>query len=212
MKRWVKALVLSVVTAGGSAQSEPPVLVMFGDSLVQGYGLYPEEGLVPQLAQRLQSRGLAVTVRNAGVSGDTSAGGVARLDWTLTPDVDGVVVLFGGNDLLRGIFPEETRSNLDAVLQGLRERALPTLLIGHEVPENYGAEYKEAFERLYADLAANHDVLFYPRFFDALDTGDDRTAARLAYLQDDLLHPNAAGVALIADDLLPSVVQLLDQM
>jgi len=214
MKDRVKGLALAVTLAivAGSAQSDGRVLVVFGDSLVQGFGLYPEEGLVPQLEQRLQSRGLDVTVRNAGVSGDTSAGGVTRLDWTLTPDVNGVIVLFGGNDLLRGIFPEETRSNLEMLLQALKERSLPTLLIGHEAPGNYGADYKETFERIYTDLAATYETLYYPRFFAAIETGEDRNAARLAYLQDDLLHPNAAGVARIADDLLPLVLQLLDQM
>ncbi len=210
----VKSLILPALLAitGWPVSAETRVLVAFGDSLVQGFGVYPEEGLVPQLEQRLQAMDLDVTVRNAGVSGDTSAGGAARLNWILTPDVDGVIVLFGGNDLLRGLLPEMTRENIDTILKTLQERSIPTLLVGHEAPENYGPEYKHEFEQIFSDLAATHQTLFYPRFFAAIDTGDDRNAARLQYLQDDFLHPNADGFARIADDLLPLIVQLLDRM
>ena len=202
-------IVLMVLLAGQSVHAGTRVIVAYGDSLVHGYGLFPEDGFVPQLESYLVTMGHDVRLVNAGVSGDTSAGGAARMDWVLDDDVDAVILLFGGNDLLRGIFPEEARANFDHMLSRMQERKLPVLLVGHEVPENFGPEYKRSFENIYTDMAIKYDTLFYPEYFSALNTGGNRHSSRVRYLQDDLLHPNAEGVQKIVEDIAPHVVALL---
>ena len=189
--------------------AEPLTLIAFGDSLTAGYGLPPEDGFVPQLQGWLVAQGADVTVINAGVSGDTTAGGLARLDWTLTPDVDAIIVTLGANDLLRGIDPANSRANLDAILAKTQARDLPTLLIGMPAPGNYGPDYKAAFDAIYPDIAAAHDAAYLPSFFAPL-TGDDADPATLRpMLQGDGLHPNAIGVARIVAGLGPEVLALL---
>ena len=191
------------------AMADTCVLVALGDSLVQGYGLYVEDGFVPQLEKYLTKNSINANVVNAGVSGDTSSGGLARLDWVLSGDVNAVLILLGGNDLLRGIFPEETRKNLDQILGNVTERELPILLIGHEAPDNFGPEYKKSFEQIFVELSKKYQIMIYPRFFAAIETEENRFRSRQKYLQEDFLHPNAEGVRLIVDDLGPLVVELL---
>jgi acyl-CoA thioesterase-1 len=184
-------------------------LVALGDSLTQGYGLPQDQGLVPQLQGWLVAQGVEVTVINAGVSGDTTAGGLSRLDWSLTPETDALMVTLGGNDLLRGLPPEASRANLDAILAGATARGLPVLLVAMTAPGNYGPEYKAAFDAIYADLAATHGVALAPPFFSALPGGGADPAALAPYLQADGIHPNAEGVALIVQSLGPQVQALL---
>ena len=194
---------------GQAANAETVSVVAFGDSLVHGFGLRPENGFVPRLNDWLSKRGEDAEVINAGVSGDTTAGGLARIDWTLGSNPDALIVALGGNDLLRGLFPEESRSNLDGILQRASEAGIPVLLIGQEVPSNFGEDYKQSFEAAYEDLSQKHKTLFYRRFFAALDKAGTRQEARTLYLQDDGLHPNADGVALIVDDIGPIVIELI---
>ena len=186
-------------------------IAALGDSLVQGYGLPLEDGLVPQMNNRLSDMGYDVTIVNAGVSGDTTAGGAARIRWTLDDQIDGLIVLLGGNDLLRGISPVESRRNLTLILDAARARELPVLLIGHEAVANYGPDYKAAFESIYTDLADAYGILLHERIFDAIDIEADRARARRDYLQPDGLHPNRQGVALIVDALSPKLVRLIEQ-
>jgi acyl-CoA thioesterase-1 len=191
------------------ALAEPLTLVALGDSLTAGYGLPEGEGLVPQLQSWLQAAGTEVTVVNAGVSGDTTAGGLARLDWSLTPDTDALMVGLGGNDMLRGLPPAEARANLTGILEAAKARGLPVLLIGMQAPGNYGDAWKAEFDAIYPDLAAHYGATLYPFFFAALAEGDADPAALRPFMQDDGIHPNAEGVARIVADLGPVVKAFL---
>ena len=183
-----------------------------GDSLTAGYGLAPEDGLVPRLQDWLKAQGRDVTVINAGVSGDTTAGGLSRLDWTLAPEVKGLIVALGGNDMLRGLAPEASRANLDAILAGAEARHIPVLLVAMQAPANLGPDYQKAFDAIYPELAAAHHALLNPGFYAPL-LGDPPDPARLApYLQADGLHPNPLGVTKVVEGLGPDVLKLLDAM
>ena len=200
---------VALTVAVGAASAEPVRIIAFGDSLVQGFGLARGQGLVPQLNAWLRSTGVNASVENAGVSGDTTAGGAARLDWTLESDPDALIVLFGGNDLLRGIDPAESRRNLDHIVGTAVARGIKVLLVGHEAPPNFGPEYKRDFEAMYAELAELHGVALFARIFDPLDALGDRVEVRLNYMQADGLHPNSKGVAVIVEELGPLVAELV---
>lgn len=184
-------------------------LLALGDSLTAGYGLPPDQGLVPQLQGWLTAHGTEVAVVNAGVSGDTTAGGLSRLDWSLTPNVDALMVTLGGNDMLRGLPPEEARGNLAAILAGAKAKGVPVLLVGMQAPGNYGAEYKTAFDAIYPELAAEYGATLYPFFFQGLAAGKSDPAALQPFMQADAIHPNAEGVARIVADLGPAVQAFL---
>jgi acyl-CoA thioesterase I len=185
--------------------------VALGDSLTQGYGLPQADGFVPQLQNWLISNGADVTVINAGVSGDTTAGGLSRLDWTLTPDVDAMIVNLGGNDLLRGIDPSSSRANLDAILAKAKNLDLPVMLVALRAPGNYGPDFKAAFDAIYPELAAKYGAIPTDNFFIPLI---DQATKRLStdFMQPDGLHPNAKGVTLLVSGLGPKVLELLSKV
>ena len=189
------------------ASAEPLSVVALGDSLTAGYGLPEGEGFVPQLKGWLAAQGSDALVVNAGVSGDTSAGGLARLDWSLTPETDALIVALGGNDLLRGLDPATTRSNLEAILTKAEARGLPVLLIGLSGLANFGADWKAEFDAIFPDLAARFDTLLEPSFMAGLGA-EDPGAAR-ALMQGDGIHPNAEGVKRIVAQIGPQVQALL---
>ncbi len=192
--------------AAPAAAGQEVTIAALGDSLTQGYGLMQEEGFTAQLQDWLRARGHDVAVLNAGVSGDTTAGGLARVDWTLTPEVDAMIVALGGNDLLRAIPPEASRANLDGILQAAGAREVAVLLVGIEAPGNYGPEFKEAFDAMYPELAEAYGTLYAESFLAPLSARRPRPTARgalAAYMQPDGIHPNAAGVALIVEALGP---------
>jgi acyl-CoA thioesterase-1 len=195
----------------GTAAAEPVTVAALGDSLTQGYGVAPEDGFVPQLQGWLRDRGADAVLINAGVSGDTTAGGLARIGWTLTPEVDALIVALGGNDVLRGLPPEAARANLDGILAAAAARDLPVLLVGITAPANFGPDYKTAFEAIYPDLAAQYGALHVQSFLAPIEAAADRGAARRAYMQPDGLHPNAQGVALIVAKMGPAVLALIDR-
>lgn len=197
------------VCCGFAATAEQVVVAALGDSLTQGYGLPEQDGFVPQLDLWLQAQGAEVRLINAGVSGDTTAGGAARVDWTLTPDVDAMIVALGGNDLLRGIDPAVSRTNLEAIVQAAEASGVDVLLVGMQAPGNYGAEYKAAFDAIYPDLAQQYETGYAPSFFTGLTAEGDLDAAR-RYMQPDGIHPNAEGVALIVESLGPYVLELVN--
>jgi acyl-CoA thioesterase I len=202
----------ALVAGTAPAQAEPLTLVALGDSLTQGYGLPQGEGLVPQLQAWLDASGADVRVVNAGVSGDTTAGGLARLDWALEPGTDALMVALGGNDLLRGIDPATSRANLDAILAEARSRGLPVLLVGMEAPGNYGPEFKAAFDAMYPELAGRHGALLVRNFFAPLLGGSNDPAALQPWMQPDGIHPNAEGVKRIVASLGPAVMVLLSRV
>ncbi|MGQ0567487.1 MAG: arylesterase [Gemmobacter sp.] len=193
-----------------AAQAEPLTLLAFGDSLTQGYGLPPKDGFVPQLEGWLRDQGVDVTVVNGGVSGDTTAGGAARIDWTLTPEVDAMILTLGGNDMLRGIDPAEARRNLDAILTAAGTQGLPVLLVGMQALGNFGPDYKRDFDPIYPDLAAKHGAMLADNFFAALLTPGISPATFATLMQPDGIHPSAEGVARIVAAIGPDVLKLLD--
>ncbi len=201
--------ILAGLGQAGAALADEIVIAALGDSLTQGYGLPAEQGFVPQLQAWLDAQGAEVRLINAGVSGDTTAGGLSRVAWTLTPEVDGMIVALGGNDLLRGLGPEQARSNIDGILQAAEAAAVEVLLIGMQAPGNFGPEYKASFDSIYADLAQEFDALLHPDAFAGIRAvvGAD-PAAPQDYMQSDNIHPNAQGVALNVAALGPVVQEL----
>ena len=149
--RMGKALAVMACLAGPALAEAPVTVLALGDSLTQGYGLPQEEGFVPQLRDWLTDHGVAAQIVNGGVSGDTTAGGAARVDWSLTPEVDAMIVALGGNDLLRGIEPDVARGNLERILQAAKANAVEVLLVGMDAPGNYGAAYKTDFDAIYPE-------------------------------------------------------------
>ncbi|WP_353347772.1 arylesterase [Aquicoccus sp. SU-CL01552] len=184
-------------------------IAALGDSLTQGYGLLSEQGFVPQLEVWLAAQGADVALINAGVSGDTTAGGAARVGWTLSEDVDAMIVTLGGNDLLRGLAPEVTRANLETILQEAEKAGVPVLLIGMQAPGNYGPAYKAAFDAIYPELAAAHGTLYAESFFAGLEGLRDDPGAMNRYMQPDGIHPSAEGVRKIVAALGPKVLELV---
>ena len=200
---------LTIFMLGTPLVAEPLTLVALGDSLTAGYGLPPDQGFVPQLQTWLTAQGEDVTVVNAGVSGDTTAGGVSRLEWTLTPDVDALIVTLGGNDLLRGIDPATSRANLDKIVKTATDMGLPVLLVGMKAPGNYGPEYKTAFDQIYPILSATYETLLADSFFTALTGNSQDPTTAAPFMQADGIHPNTEGVAKIVAQLGPQVRDLL---
>ncbi|UXX82517.1 arylesterase [Roseovarius pelagicus] len=206
-------LLLAVTFVGPTARpvyAEDPVTVLaLGDSLTQEYGLVQADGFVPQLGQWLTQQGTAARLINGGVSGDTTQGGAARAAWSLTDDVDAMIVALGGNDLLRGIDPTVSRANLETILKVAEQKGVPVLLIGLRAPRNYGPEYKTAFDAIYPELAETHDALYLESFFAGIEAQGG--GAQQKYFQADGIHPNKAGVALIVEGIGPSVVALIER-
>ena len=189
-----------------AAAQTPLRLLMLGDSITAGYGLPPGQGLVPRLQAGLQAAGRNVRLLDAGVSGDTTAGGLARLDWSLAEDPQAAVVALGGNDGLRGLAPATSRTNLAGILDRLAERRVPVLLAGMLAPPNLGADYGREFAAIYTALAARRPaVILYPFLLEGV-------AADPALNQADGIHPNPAGVAEMVRRLLPVTQTLLDRI
>ena len=211
--RQMRNAAVAVFALASSVFAEPVTIVALGDSLTAGYGLADQgDGLVPQLEAWLKARGADVVVQNAGVSGDTTAGGLARLGWALGPDADAVIVTLGGNDLLRGLDQAGSRANLDGILREVQARGLPVLLVPLAAPGNFGPDYKAAFDGMYVDLAAKYGAVLADDFFDGLRAaGADSTdpASMASFMQPDGIHPNPKGVKLIVEGLGPKVEDLL---
>jgi len=198
-------LSLTILTAALTpALSAQQRLMVYGDSLVAGYGLNAGEGFPEQLQQALTAAGMDIKVLNAGVSGDTTAGGLARLDWALSDQPDAVMVILGGNDLLRGLDPKQTRENLKQILTRLKAQNIKILLCGMLAPVNLGLAYRQQFDSIYPELADKFNTGFYPFFLHGV-------ALNPEFNQPDGLHPNKAGVAVITESVLPAVLSVLDR-
>jgi acyl-CoA thioesterase-1 len=198
----VGAVLTVAVITGGLAADRPVRIVMLGDSITAGLGLPSKDALPAKLERALLAKGIAVTIANAGVSGDTSAGGLGRLDWSVGAGTDAVILELGANDALRGGDPKLTQNALDTIITRLTERKIAVLLTGMLAPRNLGADYAKAFDPIYPALAAAHDVVFYPFILDGV-AGDP------ALNQADGLHPTTAGVDLIVERLLPKTEELV---
>jgi acyl-CoA thioesterase-1 len=187
------------------AQSKSIRLVALGDSLSAGYNL-PQEAAFPVALERaLKAKGYKVEVANAGVSGDTSSGGLDRLDWSVPDGTDGVILELGANDMLRGLDPAGTRRNIEAIVERLKSRNIPVLLAGMYASRNLGPDYVRKFDSIYPDIAKKHDLVLYPFFLDGV-AGD-----RSLNLPDGL-HPTAKGVEIIVERILPSVESFLARL
>ena len=185
-----------------SEAAVPARILALGDSLTAGYGLPPDEAFPAVLQAKLAADGIPATVSNGGVSGDTSAGGFARLDWALADKPDYVLLELGANDALRGIDPKVTRDNLDKILARLTERGVHVLLLGMEAPTNWGADYRKEFDAIYPALAAKYRVPLYPFFLDGV-------ALDASLNQQDGMHPNRRGVRIVVDRIAPYVERLI---
>jgi len=205
----VVAVLVNLAVPGGdlAAAESATRIVVLGDSLTAGYGLGGDDAFPARLEAALRAEGIEARVVNAGVSGDTTAAGLRRLDWALAEGPEGppdaLVVELGANDALRGLDPQAVEANLDAILTQAKARGLKVLLAGMKAPPNFGRDYTEEFDALYPRLAARHDVLLYPFFLDGV-------AADRALNQVDGIHPNPAGVAVIVERILPYVKRLID--
>ena len=201
----VQAAAFAAVLATAShAAARTLRLVALGDSLTAGYGLPPGKAFPDRLEAALRARGWDVKVINAGVSGDTAANALARYDWSVPQNADALIVELGGNDMLRGMKPEATKTTLAAILDKARGAHLPVLLAGMRAAPNLGGEYAGEFSPIYSALAKSYDVSLYPFFLDGV-AGDPKLD------QLDGLHPNAQGVEIIVQKILPSVEALLKQ-
>jgi acyl-CoA thioesterase-1 len=197
-------LLLSVFLSAPSPEARTIHVLAFGDSLTAGLGLEPGQAFPARLEAALKARGHDIVIANAGVSGDTAIAGAERLDWSLAPETDAVIVELGSNDALRGIDPAETERALDQILAALKARKLPVLFTGMLAPRNLGADYGKRFDSLFRRLADKHGVLFYPFFLAGV-------AAEPALNQPDGLHPNSKGVDMIVSRILPAMEELLKQ-
>jgi acyl-CoA thioesterase-1 len=193
---------LLLIPLAGEAAG-PPRILAFGDSLTAGFGLAAEQALPVRLAAKLKSEGVEATIVNAGVSGETTAGGLARLDWTLAERPDIVILELGANDALRGIDPNVTRANLDNMLAKLKATGVKILLVGMRAPTNWGVEYKRQFDTIYPELAQKYGVPLDPFVLDGVAMNPDLN-------QSDMLHPNERGVDVIAARMAPYVKRLIE--
>jgi acyl-CoA thioesterase-1 len=201
----IGCIAAAVPAARLAAADRPVTVVALGDSLAAGFGLAAKDAFPAKLQAALAAKGIAATIVDAGVSGDTASGGLARLAWSVPDDADGVIVELGANDALRGLDPAVPRAALDAILRRLKERGIPVLLCGMLSPPNLGADYARAFNAIYPDLARTYDPVFYPFFLDGVVTNRQ-------LIQGDGLHPTAAGVDAIVANVLPKVEELIGRI
>lgn len=204
-RRFSLALASSVALVSGARAGRRIRLVAFGDSLTAGYGLPRGDGFAARLEEALRAQGRDVEVIDAGVSGDTTDMGLARLDWSVPADADAVIVELGANDALRGLPPAEARRNLAAIVARLTERGQKVLVAGMIAPRNLGPDYGKAFDPIFSEVAAKHGALLYPFFLEGVALHPELTLP-------DGLHPNAEGVKVIVRGILPKVGELLARL
>jgi acyl-CoA thioesterase-1 len=198
----IVALALACAVLPAGAADQPVRIVALGDSLTAGLGLARADAFPAKLEAALRARGIAVAIENAGVSGDTTSGGLARLDWSVPDGTDAVILELGANDALRGLDPNAARAALETIVKRLKARRIAVLLAGMLAPRNLGPDYARAFDPIYPDLASAYDLVLYPFFLDGV-------AADRALNQGDGLHPTAAGIDVIVARILPKVEELV---
>ena len=182
-------------------------LIIIGDSLIQGYGLPKDKGFVNQLQEKLLEVKNNIFLINGGVSGDTTAGGLSRIEWSITDDINAVAISLGANDMLRGIPPKFSKENLTKIIMKIKENNLPILLIGIKSIENYGTKYKNEFDIMFSDLAHEFELFFYP---DLMAPIYNKEKDLSLYLQEDMKHPNEKGVEIIVQGILPTITNFIN--
>ena len=190
------------ISAIGAPTTKPIKLIAFGDSLTAGYGLPRNAAFPVQLEKSLKAQGHNVQISNAGISGDTASGGLARLDWAIPKGTDAVILELGANDALRGVTPSKTRDSLDKIMARLKARDIPVLITGMIAPQGMGDEFGEAFNSIFSDLAKKYNALHYPFFLNGV-------ALDPKLNQPDGIHPTTKGVAIIVEKIQPSVIKLI---
>ena len=193
---------LAICGAMSAARAEPFKVVGFGDSLMAGFGLGPDQGFTDKLQAALRAKGQDVAVANAGVSGDTTSVGLARLDWSVPDGTQLVILELGANDMRRGVSPDIARKNLDEMLSKLKQRKIAVLLAGMRAAPNLGPDYQNAFDAIFPDLAKKYDVVLYPFFLDGV-------AGQPGMQLEDGLHPSARGVDQMVERILPTVEKVI---
>jgi len=188
---------LTLLLSSQSSGARMLNIVAFGDSLTAGYQLPPGEAFPARLETLAKSKGLDITITNAGVSGDTTADGLARIDWSIPDGTDGVILELGANDALRGLSPEESQKNLETMIVRLKERKISVLLAGILAPPNMGADYETKFNGMFKALGEKHDIAVYPFFLDGVTLN---TSMQL----EDGMHPNGAGTKIMAERFFPT--------
>jgi acyl-CoA thioesterase-1 len=205
----LKLVLFTILTVSSSfansTATNSVVILVLGDSLTAGYGLGQDDSFPRQLESSLATSGYPVTVINAGVSGDTTAGGLARLEWALAVNPQVVLVELGANDALRGLDPAQTYDNLDQILARLKKAGCRIVLAGMRAPRNLGLDYTFEFDQIYPDLAERHDLYFYPFFLEGVATDPGLNQA-------DGIHPNAEGVRVIVKNIQPLVVKAIEEV
>ena len=194
----------SAAGPAGKGPGQPLRIVVFGDSLVAGFGIRPSDAFPAQLEKALKARGHAVEITNAGVSGDTTAGGLERVAWAVPEGTDAVILELGANDALRGLDPARARANLDAIITKIKAGGAEVLLAGMMAPRNLGRDYVRAFDTIYPDLATKHGLILYPFFLEGVAMDGKLNL-------DDGLHPNGRGVGEITKRIMPAVEQLIER-
>lgn len=200
-------VVLLLLPTDTSAASNSKIIriVVLGDSLTAGYGLRPSQAFPRKLGLALKKRGHNVRIVNAGVSGDTTAAGLARLDWAITKDTDAVIVELGGNDILRGLPPQKAQKNLDRIFRKIRKRGIELMIAGMIAPVNLGEKYRNSFDSIFPTLAKKYSAVYYPFFLKGV-------AMQQGLNQGDGIHPNSKGVAVIVKNILPKVEELIQRV
>ena len=204
------ALTIVVSTVHGS-DKDTLIIAMYGDSLIQGYGLSKDDGFVSQMQAKFTEANFNVRLRNLGVSGDTTSSGLARFEWSMAEDISAMVLLLGANDMLRGLPPELSYENLVQILTLAKKKNLPTFLIGINAINNYGLDYKSKFDKIFIKLKEEFDIDYYPNFFQALQR-DKSVDEFLIYMQADKIHPNAVGIEKITSDLAPEIFAFVESL
>lgn len=198
---FVLTLTLAMIAISNAQDESDITILAFGDSLIAGYGLEAEYSFPSRLEAALRARGFSVRVINAGLSGDTTGGGLDRLDWVLSEEIEAVILELGANDALRGLSPQQAKKNLAAMIEKLQTHDLPILLAGMRAPLNLGIKYISAFDAIYPELARQYGVPLYPFFLEGV-------ALRPHLNLPDGLHPNPEGVDRIVENILPHVENL----
>ena len=206
-----KTIILLFVFSSFAHADSPIRILMLGDSLTQGYGLEEKKGLVPKLQNWLSTNNVEVLLINGGVSGDTTLGGFERLDWLLTPNINGVVVALGGNDLLRGFDPKFTKNNLQAIFKNLKSKGINSVIVGTISPINYGPQFKKEYDAIYPSLAREYNLSYIDSLFSPLIDKKTREIS-VNLLQADGIHPNEKGVEAIVNYIGPVIKDFTDSL